>query len=226
LDMIGGKDICRTRAYVCDPHEERNANVPRRQFVFGPDSFSTELTTATTNFYLVVTGQLCDASSGTANPRVLQTGQFWVALEMAPDLAVNDTDLEPGQPGPDDAAGRNTLDDRLRYYRLDKPRYFKTYGVPTAAPDPAGQDWSLRYIRGKIDAAPRDGKDCDSMDKDCATLPADTHSSVAKEWIDFRGVKNDPAAIQAFYNTSANGGRQTKKRVLIRSFWQMSHPYF
>jgi hypothetical protein len=68
------------------------AHVPSRQRVFGPDSFSTELTTTTTTFMLIVNAQLVDAQSVVNNPnnpdlhRDLFWNQWGVVLEVAPDV--------------------------------------------------------------------------------------------------------------------------------------------
>src|SRR6185295_17265129 len=117
-DPFGGKDIAITAAGPNDIAEIRTA-VPRRQLAFGPDWFSTELTTASTSFILVITSQLVDASSPDPNfPLALSTYQTLAHIEVAPDLKVN----EKGEDG--SATG-------LHYYRDGKPRDYKTANIPT-----------------------------------------------------------------------------------------------
>ncbi len=100
-DTRGGKDIS-------------GATVPYRQLVFGPDWFSTELTTASTTFYLVINTQLIDSSTAaSANPTVLQQHQVVAVVEVAPGLEVTDV-------------GEDGTAKGLHYYRDGKPNYFKT----------------------------------------------------------------------------------------------------
>jgi len=206
-DPFGGKDIATQSGTPASPGNdiaEIRAAVPRRQLAFGPDWFSTELTTASTSFILVVTSQLVDSSSPNPNaPLVITTHQTVAHVEIAPDLKVN----ESGEDG--SATG-------LRYYREARPRYYKTANIPTAAPAPKGQNPALRYLDGQVDSDPHGPAGIDSMDKNCATLPYDTHSSVAKEWVDFRDVL--PGEEANFYK---QGGKQTTKRVIIRGFWSV-----
>src|SRR6185295_14654747 len=64
----------------------------QRQLCCTPDSFSTELTTATTNYVLIVNAELLDAQSVHANPanpklhRQLFWNQWGVVVEVAPDV--------------------------------------------------------------------------------------------------------------------------------------------
>jgi len=208
-DPFGGKDIA-IQAGTPEPSNdiaEIRPAVPRRQLAFGPDSFSTELTTASTSFILVLTSQLVDASSPDPNnPLVISTYQTLAHVEIAPDLKVNDI----GEDG--SATG-------LRYYREARPRYYKTANVPTAAPASPGQDPALRYLAGQVDNDPHGPTGIDSMDKNCATLPHDTHSSVAKEWVDIRDVL--PGEEANFYKS---GGKQTTKRIIVRGFWSVPVP--
>lgn len=92
-------------------------HVPFRQRVFGPDSFSTELTTTATTFMLVVNAQLVDAQSVINNPanpdlhRDLFWNQWGVVLEIAPDV------LEEKDTGPNPD---------FHYYQKGLPRTRKT----------------------------------------------------------------------------------------------------
>ncbi|MBI3829760.1 MAG: hypothetical protein HY291_09600 [Planctomycetes bacterium] len=155
----------------------KRANVPERQLAFGPDWFSTELTTATTTFVAIINAQIVDAASVTANPakpRVLFHAQRYVVFEIAPDIETEDK-------------GEDGTSTGLQYYRSNKPRLRK--------------------------------KDPEIMDKNCATLPADNNgSTVPKDWIDYRGVKEGD---EASYYTSPS---QTSRRVVIRAMFDLIEP--
>ena len=65
--------------------------VPWRQLAFGPDWFSTELTTTSTTFVMIVTAQLIDAESiviDPTRPRDFFSGQWGFCVELAPDVRV------------------------------------------------------------------------------------------------------------------------------------------
>ena len=90
----------------------KRAEVPDRQLAFGPDWFSTELTTGTTTFAMIVNAQIVEASTVAADPakpRVLFHTQRYVLFEICPDIKVEET----GETGT--AIG-------LRYYRNNLPR--------------------------------------------------------------------------------------------------------
>jgi hypothetical protein len=71
--------------------QQKNHDVPWRQMCFTPDSFSTELTTTSTTFILIINAQLVDQASVAANPAnpALHQDQSWnqwgVVVEVAPD---------------------------------------------------------------------------------------------------------------------------------------------
>ena len=76
--------------------------VPRRQQCFGLDWFSTELTTSTTTFLLVINAQVVEARSlaDPDHPNVLHWSQWGVCIELAPDIADESGDYyQSGRPG-------------------------------------------------------------------------------------------------------------------------------
>jgi hypothetical protein len=70
--------------------DPNNNHVPWRQLSFSPDGFSTELTTSTTTFILIINASVVDAASVNANPgnpklhRELFWNQWGVVVEIAP----------------------------------------------------------------------------------------------------------------------------------------------
>ena len=85
-------------------------NVPWRQLVFGPDWFSTELTTTTTTFVMIVTAQLIDAESiaiDPTRPRDFFSGQWGFCVELAPDVRVETDDTYDGNAWPTPANARD-----------------------------------------------------------------------------------------------------------------------
>ncbi len=179
--------------------------VPQRQLTFGPDWFSTELTTATTTFVCIVNAQLVDAESAKkdpTNPRVLFHHQRQVVVEVAPDILVEDK----GGDGTKDGAGDGTFRG-LHYYRDAMPHQRKT--------DPLVMDLNCktlpndyRYDTGlKIPVATTNG----------AMAP----TSVPRDWFDYRGVA--PGDEKSYYTGGATSP-QTTTRVIIRSFWSLNNP--
>jgi hypothetical protein len=87
-------------------------DTPYRQLAFTRDCFSTELTTTTTTFILIVNVQLVDANTVNANPgdptkhRDVFWNQWAVVVELAPDVMVES----------------NTE----QYYATGRPAYYKT----------------------------------------------------------------------------------------------------
>jgi hypothetical protein len=190
-------------------------NVPYRQLAFGPDWFSTELTTTSTNFVLVVRTQLVDAITNPASPTVTHDHIVLVAVEVAPDVLVETPTEYDGANYPSGAAG-NVLNPKycgLGYYRGGRPRHYKlapctdTYpyaGVPALT-----------------------ANDLDSMDKNCGTrprgydpaqLPAQVvkPTTIPRDWIDYRTVA--PADTNKFYRQDGSAtGNQLKRRIIIRN---------
>ena len=88
-----GRDIALTGIGAPDWADASRAEVPFRQLAFGPDWFSTELTTTTTAFMLIVNSQVVDSKSADPalggdwnKPRDIFHGQWGISLEIAPDV--------------------------------------------------------------------------------------------------------------------------------------------
>jgi hypothetical protein len=116
--MDKGLDIALNSAP--DGPYKKVAEVPDRQLVFGPDWFSTELTTTSTTFVFVVRAQIVDGKSADLNaPRVLEERNFSTVVELAPDV-LDETSALAANPA--DANGDLLPDSGLGYYRGDWPR--------------------------------------------------------------------------------------------------------
>jgi hypothetical protein len=176
--------------------------VPQRQLTFGPDWFSTELTTASTTYVLIVNAQLLDAESLKANPTnptILFHHQRQVVVEIAPDIAVEDK----GGDFTKDGAGDGTPNG-LHYYRDGMPQKRKT--------DPLVMDLNCNTL-------PTDYRYDSSLKIPIAsTDTTKAPTSVPRDWIDYRGVA--PADAKNYYKA----GPQTTNRVVIRSFWSLNNP--
>src|SRR6185436_12762449 len=71
------------------PYDNSLADIPYRQWMFGPDWFSTELTTTTTTFVFVINAQIVDKKSVIENPdRPVVTAhyQYGMAVELCADV--------------------------------------------------------------------------------------------------------------------------------------------
>jgi hypothetical protein len=72
------------------PYDNSLADVPYRQLCFGPDWFSTELTTSTTTFVFVINAQIIESrTAGTPSPNILYATQWGVCVEIAPDITMD-----------------------------------------------------------------------------------------------------------------------------------------
>ena len=128
-------------------------DVPWRQLCFTPDSFSTELTTASTTFLLVLNTQLVDQSSINANPAntALHTDQAWnqwgMVVQIAPDVKAETSPNEPvsknmfftnpANPNMQTVNGPAAPDAQFfGWYRNEMPRRIKTYTGTLPMTDP------------------------------------------------------------------------------------------
>jgi hypothetical protein len=224
-----GKDIVTNPA--SDSPFETRAKVPWRQLAFGPDSFSTELTTTSNTFWVVVTTQIVDAKSAIAfpnNPEVKTTYMQSAVVELTPDIEVNTDPGFDGATWPTAAlAPGGNLDTTtgkrvgLGYYRGGAPKKLKTMKVTdaaNAAPDYFSMDEGMKtaFDVGNSRWLP-------VLPESSTTIPPPdntTSNPTAAEWVDFRGVKD--ADRTDFYKEQAapaDKGRQTSKRVIIRQLW-------
>jgi hypothetical protein len=236
--------------------------VPYRQLCFTPDSFSTELTTTTTNFMFIINAQIVTSESADPalggnwdNPREIFYGQWGCQVELAPDVFVETKTGYDGKLWPTGKPDGTLVDPAtvgLGFYK-------GSYPTPDPAKDPATTlTWPafLKTVRAKPFADADDPFAADpvlalwSVDAHCSTLktagyqktarrlavdtkesasPAnkwnDTYDSnyqrwsAAKNWTDFRGVKNKNDTSDQAPSKYYIPGPQTTKRVVIRSLW-------
>ncbi len=119
-------------------------DVPFRQLCFTPDSFSTELTTTSTTFLIIVNAQLVDQASVVANPGnpALHLDQSWnqwgCVVQIAPDVKVETSVSEPAtknmlktvppDPNMQTPNGPAAPDAQFwQWYKNEMPRRVKTY---------------------------------------------------------------------------------------------------
>jgi hypothetical protein len=175
--------------------EITGSSVPYRQLVFGPDWFSTELTTTTTNFVVIVHTQMVEPNGNYANPRVLTEHVVQLYVELAPDVLVETPN------GYDGSAYPNAGDPAtcgLGYYRGGWPAHYKT-AAPSSSDSMDFNDANL----------------FNSVDPTKLPTKVTRKTSLPMEWVDFRGVK--PLDRTNFYRQDGPGtGNQTKRRVIIR----------
>lgn len=159
---------------------DKVTDVPYRQLGFGPDWFSTELTTTSTCYILVITAQLVDAKSvdtDPANParhREIFFGQWGCCVEIAPDVMV-----EPGLGG-----------EYAYWYRNGKPAEYKK-----AALDSRNADNVLKSM----------DQFCSTLKTLNALGRQWKRSSIARAWSDDRGITE---ANRAAYYTGATQTRK------------------
>jgi len=120
-------------------------DVPFRQLCFTPDSFSTELTTTSTTFLIIVNAQLVDQASVAANPAntALHLDQSWnqwgCVVQIAPDVTTDVTPFPepvtkdmfkttPADPNMQTPNGPTAPDAQFwQWYKNEMPRRIKTY---------------------------------------------------------------------------------------------------
>ena len=219
-----GKDVCAKAGATIGPWSDSVlGSVPRRQLCFSPDSFSTELTTTTTTFMLIINAELVDGPSVTANPanpalhRAISWNQWGVVLELAPGVEkLIDANNPEGE-----------------FYKNGWPRVLKSASNNASFPAtlPAVAPYAYK-------------NDVLSMDTNCASLvsrnfdeigmriqnqfgmaynnpissgPVDlehNNATAITDWqTDIRGVA--PAQEPTVYNAA----NQINKRIFIRSLW-------
>jgi hypothetical protein len=144
--------------------QQPNHDVPWRQMCFTPDSFSTELTTTSTTFIVIVNAQLVDQASVAANPgnSALHVDQSWnqwgMVVELAPDVYAEKQSVpEPPSDFVFPMGGYVTPDPNMvttngpaapkgvffNWYLNEMPRRTKTYQgtVPMFSADWATDSW-------------------------------------------------------------------------------------
>ncbi len=127
---------------------EARSHVPERQLMFSPDCFSTELTTSTTTYVIVVAAQMVDTSQSISNPAVIFNRHVAYTVELAPDVE-NETK------GANDWASTG-----LAYYKTGQPRARLTDKTLTddklATPPLARNDRTGKKIKGSDTSAALD----------------------------------------------------------------------
>lgn len=89
---------------------EARGHVPERQLLFTSDCFSTELTTTTTTYVMIVAAQLVDPSKSLAQPDILFSRHVGYVVELVPDVK-NET-----------GSANNWSLTGLAYYKSGRPR--------------------------------------------------------------------------------------------------------
>jgi len=216
------------------------AHVPSRTLTFGPDWFSTELTTSSTTYYLVINVQIVKNPTGVGNapgqsdkPQDIFWSTWMVCVEVAPDVKCETPDglaLSPKNAVTAydlwDASG-------LAYYRSGAPFARKTSAYIMDAKPLANT--AIPAALATVNQIPYYKYSAFSI-KDTLTAPGwgfirtavPELLTASARWVDFRGVKpatdadasGYPAALTSdVYYKSA---RQTKKRVVIRAVWSLN----
>lgn len=212
-----GKDIAKSgMGGVSGPYDDvgldglpgRVVDVPYRQQAFGPDCFSTELTTSSTCFVFIINAQLVDGKSVVDHPTdpTLHRDIFWsqwgFCVELAPDINVETPSSYDGS----DLLKSDTANNGLGYYRFNWPLKFKKAKIPDLA------------LAGR----PEMTGTFMSMDTNCSTLKTKSskgtfaRTSAAKKWADYRGVNETDAP--AYYTAPS----QVTKRVVVRALWNQN----
>ena len=148
-----------------DPNNTTNNNVPWRQLCFTPDSFSTELTTTSNTYMVIINAELVDAASVAANPnnpalhRKLWWNQWGAVVELCPGM-------EPAITGTTDTMAQAQFggisNPEINYYSNERPMLRKTASCdPTFANAPT----NLPLAPNTAFYDPRN-----SMDTNCPTL--------------------------------------------------------
>jgi len=122
---LAGNVLVGTPGQELGPWEAR-AKIPERQLIFGPDSFSTELTTTSTTFTIMVCAEIVDVSQGLATPNIISSRFQGYICEIAPDVK-NET-----------AGAANYASTGLAYFKEGLPRKRLT--------DPKFMDDSLKTL--------------------------------------------------------------------------------
>ena len=188
------------------PYEKRT-DAAWRQQAFGPDWFSTELTTATTTFTLIVNVQLCDAQSvlaDPANPRVLLSSQWGTVLEIAPDITKDNDSWYAGDMPRRVKTEHNPSD----FYCMDKNASLLRKVNSNDMPDGDLTNEQLETTRQQPEILnePINAGITNTMDLRCPTA--------AREWIDWRGAEDLPTDRASLY-----GSNSTAKNIRLRSIW-------
>jgi hypothetical protein len=119
IGLDTGKDIAKSGAAAGTAEKPSGPwtvidSVPDRQLVCGPDCFSTELTTASTSFMIIVEAQIVHTPAGATTPQLVGKRNMAALIEIAPDI-MDETTVAGAAPADWATTG-------LGYYRGDWPR--------------------------------------------------------------------------------------------------------
>ncbi|MCW8129024.1 MAG: hypothetical protein KIS92_01445 [Planctomycetota bacterium] len=236
LDIVQNAPANTFERTSCAPRNQ----VPWRQLCFGPDSFSTELTTTSTTYWLVVTTEVVDAASAALNPTdpdVRTWYQAVVVVEIAPDQLVETDTGSTGNDWP--ATG-------LGYYRGQWPRrtksnvnrsdfYCQDNGMKTASQVgvdrqlPSLPETTLLTMNPSMTYPLPPVNENGSVGTSELLNDHILNLVIPQRWVDYRGVSAEnldsaqyDADTRDFYRARVNvsstsdKGRQTSKRVVIR----------
>ena len=197
------------------------AQVPWRQMCFGPDWFSTELTTTSTSFVVIITVQIQDNASNND----IYVGQWGAVVELSPDV-VTET-----------SAAYNSV-----YAAGNSPQW------PKGDPADAAGTMGLGFMRGGWAGLLKSAKQGDAYaniySQDAypdGTLKPYRSESASQgtqwtvtstpNWGDWRGTSTnpmlsaDPLHCSNFYrdvNPADATRSQTKKQVRIKAIWSLN----
>ncbi|MCW8129043.1 MAG: hypothetical protein KIS92_01540 [Planctomycetota bacterium] len=200
-----GKDLAAQTAPpgFYDYANGRVQTVPWRQRCFGPDWFSTELTTTSTTFYVIVTVRLYDLRTA----QDIFNNQWGAVVEIAPDVRTETTAGYQGNTWPKGDPGDPSGTGGLGFYRGGHPARLKTA---------TGFEWSM-------DGFP-DGT-IKKYRSDSSTQGVQTMHTISKQWADPRGATGDPAfSGQPSHNLQFyKAPNQNRKQVRIRTIWSLNN---
>jgi hypothetical protein len=207
------------------------AQVPWRQRSFGPDWFSTELTTTATTFFVVISIQIKEAAT---NEDVF-VNQWGAVVELSPDVICEtesgyDSTYKPDKTKPQWPAGdpgKKATTMGLGFYRGSSQASNSSVCWPKLIKS-AKQGDAFGTLYG-MDAYPDgDFKACRSESASQGTQYALTSTP---NWTDWRGTSNhptllgDPVHAWNFYQNAnpVDAKRsQTKKQVHVKAIWSLN----
>jgi hypothetical protein len=200
---------------------------PERQLVFSSDCFSTELTTTSVSYRIVVTVELCDVASVARNPaapNIVAHSEINAVVQLAPDIEGAVTKENASDYTKADGSADKANDPGLHYYRTNQPTIRKTrtydattgelmtYNAKTGVQetyDPVKEAQGLQIRGGTVDENSTQNKNSYSAE----------HTSSARQWIDPLSVPD--ACRNAYYNDP----HQNKRRIVIKDLMNLGSGY-
>lgn len=200
--------------------------VPWRQRVFGPDWFSTELTTTSNCFYLIITVQITEVATGNQ----VFMNQWGAVAEVGADIACETDENDPNNDGkrwplggnsPHGSGPEGAVDWKkcgLGYYRGGWPSILKTVKSGDSGPY-SNAPWDTLY---SMDAYP--DATIKPVRSESASQGLQYKTTAARQWADWRGVTTDPAMTGDPMHASNfyKGTNQIRKNLRIRAVWSLN----